>query len=112
PVHTLHCAPLCAITVAVCLVVLPSAAYARSRPPALGRRDAPSLRGPPLGIGQATPGQTIGARGRTRHRDVDDTTRQAGRRRPDGAPGLAQDPPARGGRVERPAGVGGSGGST
>ena len=42
--------------------------------------------------------------------EVGHATGGVGRQRPDRAPGIAQDHPARGGRGERPAGVGGPGG--
>ena len=54
----------------------------------------------------------VGAIGRTRQGDADDARGRAGARRPDRAPGLAQDPPVRAGRGERPAGVGRPGGGS
>ena len=55
-------------------------------------------------------GRGVGARSRPRQGDADEARGSGGARRPDWPPGLAQDPPVRAGRGERPTGVGRPGG--
>src|SRR5262249_60903306 len=55
-------------------------------------------------------GRGVGARSRPRQGEADEARGRGGARRPDWPPGLAQDPPVRAGRGERPTGVGRPGG--